>query len=664
MLSRLNFVSRKIILIIYIALSVITLVVFWQVHQFNFVNIDDYVYVKENSHVLSGITVDGILWAFSTTYAEFWHPLTWISLMLDYQLFGLNAGGYHTTNVILHILSTLLLFWFFHRMTGAVWKSAFIAAFFAIHPLHVESVAWIAERKDVLCGFFWMLTLCLYFFYTEKPALKRYLFVLFSFTCALMSKPIAVILPVIMILLDYWPLNRFQMQKNNLFFWQLKEKFIFFSFSIAFSVITLIAQPDHSTVKVYPLVLRLANAPVSFITYLEKTFLPHNLAVFYPFPSQFTLWQTYGALLLIIIITLVFILLISRLPYLFVGWLWYSVTILPVIGIIPVGIHAMADRYSYLSGTGIALVLAWGIPNLIKSENMRKKILFPAGLTFLAIMALLSWKQCSYWKNSLSLFNHATHSTKNNYFAYDGLGIALVEEGKFEEAIMSFSKAILIAPDYLVPYINRGNTYEKIGHDQKAIDDYNQVIRIKPNHSIPYYDRGIVYKKLRQYLSALEDFNKAIYYKPDHPKYYYARGTVYEKLGQYQKAIEDYTQAVILKEDYADAYHNRGMIYGIMGKYQIAIDDFNKAIKLKENYAEAYNNRGFTFYRMGQNKRAIEDYNKSITCKPDYTDAYCNRAAYYFKYGHHQLGCLDSKKACELGNCKILDAAKRIGYCF
>ena len=655
--------ERKQNLIIYIALTLLTLSVFWQVYQYEFVNIDDYVYVTQNKGIQSGITLKGIFWAFSTTYAEFWHPLTWISLMLDYQLFDLNPGGYHTTNVILHILSTLLLFRLFHRMTGAVWKSAFVAAFFAVHPLHVESVAWIAERKDVLSGFFWMLTLCLYVFYSEKPVLKPYLFVLFSFICALMSKPIAVVLPVIMILLDYWPLNRFQVQKSNLFFWQLKEKFIFLCLSTAFSVITLLAQPDQSTVKVYPLTLRLANAPMAFMTYLEKTFFPNHMTVFYPFPSQIHLWHILGASFLITIITIIVILKSHRIAYAFVGWFWYSITLLPVLGIIKVGDFAMADRYNYLSCIGIALVLAWGIPDLIKSEHMRKKILFPAGLAFLAIMALLSWQQCRYWKNSLSLFNHATDSTKNNYFAYDGLGIALVEEGKFEEAIENFSKAILIAPDYLVPYINRGNAYEKIGYAQKAIDDYNQAIKMKPNYSVAYYDRGIVYVKLRQFQFALEDFNKAIYYKPDDARTYYTRGTVYEKLGQYQKALEDYTQAILLKEDYSDAYHNRGIIYGIMGKYPIAIDDFNKAIRLKENYIEAYNNRGFSYDKIGRYQRAIEDYDQAIRLKPNYVEAYANRAVVFLKQGREESGCRDAKKACELGNCKTLESAKEIGLC-
>ena len=272
-------------------------------NQYDFINFDDHVYVTENSHIQSGITLDGFRWAFSYTYADLWHPLTWLSLMFDYQLHGLNAGGYHLTNLILHILSALLLFWLFNRMTGAIWRSAFVAALFALHPLHVESVAWIAERKDVLSVFFWMLTLCLYVYYTEKPVIKRYLPVVFFFVCGLMSKPMVVTLPVIMILLDYWPLERFEskMTGNNLTevlpekfsYGNYGKKYLFLFCPQFLSIITLYT-PTSRLVKVFPLSSRLANAPVSFMTYLEKTFVPNDMAVFYPFSYQLPVWQVLG----------------------------------------------------------------------------------------------------------------------------------------------------------------------------------------------------------------------------------------------------------------------------------------------------------------------------------------------------------------------------------
>jgi len=607
MLNKLNINPRKQKLIVYIALTVITLAVFWQVNHYAFINLDDPVYVIENSHIQSGITLDGFRWAFSSTYAEFWHPLTWLSLMFDYQLHGLNAGGYHVTNLILHILSTLLLFWLFNRMTGMMWRSAFVAAFFALHPLHVESVAWIAERKDVLSAFFWMLTLCLYVYYTEKPVMKRYLPVVFCFVLALMSKPMVVTLPVILILLDYWPLERLQSQKvtTNLTnvmpvstnqsiqetkpeegtlnesmspphkwklpktriaeiipLWQIWEKIPFFVLSAVFSIITIYAQFNPS-VKHYqfPLGPRLANAPVSFMTYLEKAFVPNYMAVFYPFSFQLPAWQVWGSVFLILFISVVVIISMRRLPYLFTGWLWYAITLLPVIGIIPVGGFSMADRFTYLPLIGITVMLAWGIPPLIKSEDMRKKILFPASMAFLAILTFLTWQQCGYWKNSIDLFNHTLQVTKHNYLAHIDLGSALFDEGKTEDAIAHYSEAISIMPNIILSYNNRG--------------------------------------------------------------------IAYAKLGQHQRAFEDFNKAISLKSDDADVYINRGFAYTQLGQYQRAIEDFNEAIRLKPDYAKAYN----------------------------------NRALVYFNQKNIFSGCSNAQKACALGNCKILEDAKGKGLC-
>ncbi len=606
MLNKININSQKQILIVNIVLVAVTLAVFWQVNQYNFIKFDDDVYVTENSNVQSGITLDGLRWAFSTTYAEFWHPLTWLSLMLDYQLYGLNAGGYHLTNLMLHILSALMLFWLFNRMTGAVWRSAFIAALFALHPLHVESVVWIAERKDVLSAFFWMLTLSLYVYYTEKPGTVRYVLILLSFACGLMSKPIVVTLPIVMLLLDYWPLGRFQShkietslmtvvmpistkqgkQKNKskkgalkknisppndqrssenkiagiIPLWQLREKIPFFIFSAVFSIITLYAQYKPS-IKHFSLASRIANAPVSFVTYLEKIFWPHDLAFFYPFSDQIPAWQVLAATLLILVISTAIVIALKRFPYFFVGWLWYTITLLPVIGIVQVGDFAMADRYTYLPLTGIGIMLAWGIPLLFQRTDISKKILFPAGISVLAILVVLTWQQCGYWKNSIELFNHALQVTKNNDVAHNNLASVLLEEGKINDAIQHYNEAIIIKSD----------------------DEYT----------------------------------------------YYNRGLAYFKIGQQQRAIEDYNEAILLQPNFAEAYNSRGYAYTKLGQYQPAIEDFNKAIKLK----------------------------------PDYTYAYINRGVAYLTQRNKKLGCPDAQKACELGNCRILEIAKVKGDC-
>lgn len=509
MLNKLNINPAKQKLIIYAVLTIAALAVYWQVNQYHFVNLDDNIYVTQNKYVQSGITPDGLIWAFGATYAEFWHPLTWLSLMFDSQLYGVNAGGYHLTNLILHILSTLLLFWFFNRATKEIWKSAFVAALFALHPLHVESVAWIAERKDVLSAFFWMLTLCLYVYYTEKPATKRYLLVLFSFAGALMSKSMVVTLPIVMILLDYWPLGRFESKKGNPVLWQLKEKTPFFVLSALIVLITLYAQYDPSE-KGYPLGSRLANAPVAFVTYLEQTFWPHDLAVLYPFPNQLPAWQVWGAAILLLVISVAVIAAVKRFPYIFVGWFWFVVILLPVAGIVEFNPEAsMADRYTYLPLTGIFTGLAWGIGHLFSQTDLRKKILFPAGVILIVLMGLIAWRQCGYWKDSMSLFDHALQVTKNNPIMHNNRGSAFAELGRQREAIEDFNEAIRLKPDFDESYFNRGVVYAELGHYQQTIEDCTEVIRLKPKDGKAYNNRGSAYLMLGNKDSSCRDLQKA-----------------------------------------------------------------------------------------------------------------------------------------------------------
>jgi len=581
-------------ILVYMFLTVVTFVVYWQINKFDFIDLDDFVYVSENYHIRSGITLEGIRWAFTTTYADFWHPLTWLSLMFDYQLYGLHAGGYHVTNLILHVLSTLLLLWLFHRMTHEIWKSAFVAAFFALHPLHVESVAWISERKDVLSAFFWMLTLCCYVYYTEKPMIKRYLLVLFSFILALMSKPMVITLPLVMILLDYWPLKRFQSQKSNWFLWQAKEKWLLLIFSGFFAFITIYVQHDPSG-SYFPFTSRLANAPVAFIMYLINTFWPFNLAVFYPFPAPIPIWLVTGAMMLIVTITAFVIHKVKRLPYLFVGWLWYTIILLPVIGIVQVGNHNMADRYTYLPLIGISVGLAWGVPSLFAGRYLQKNIVLSLTIVFLVLLTFLSWQQCGYWKNSIRLFNHALRVTKENYIAHGSLGIALSKEGKIKESIDHYNKAISIRPDYFKPYDSRGFVYDTLGRYQQAIEDFSAAIHLNPDHVVSYNNRG----------------------------------ASYDKSGQYQKALEDY----------------------------------NTAIRMKPDYAEAFNNRGIVLFKLGQYQKAFEDFSQAIHFNPRFSDAYNNRAVVYLNQNNMVSGCLDARKACELGMCTTLQAAAARGLC-
>lgn len=573
--------TQKHKLIIYIFLIVITLAAYWQLSQFDFVNIDDSLYVTQNSRVQSGITWKSFSWSFLTTFAEFWHPLTWLSLMLDYEFFGLNAGGYHVTNLILHILSTLMLFWLFNRMTKKIWSSAFVAALFAVHPLHVESVAWIGERKDVLSAFFWMLTLCLYVYYTEKPALKRYLPVIFSFVLALMSKPMVVTLPVIMILLDYWPLKRFASHQSNLFLWQVKEKTPFFILSVFFSVIAFLAQYDP-TVKDLSVAARLINAPIAFIHYLYQTVWSYNLTIFYPFSQQFSFWQIFGAVLLIVLISMA-VVLMKQCPYLFVGWFWYFITILPVIGIIQIGKHAMADRYTYLPLIGVGIILAWGVPSLFGNKNFHKKILFPSGIVLIVLWTFMTWQQCSYWKNSIKLFSRALSVTQNNYLAHNNLGLAFFAEGKIQEAIKHYNASLSIMPmmpDHVLVYNNRGIAYSRLGMYQKALDDLNKAIEFKPDYADAYSNRGIVYSHLGHQQLAFDDFNKAVKLKPDYADLYNNRGVACAKLGFYQRAIDDFSTAIDLGPNNPDAFYKRSVVYLEQGNRELGCRDAQTACSL------------------------------------------------------------------------------------
>jgi len=575
MLNKINISTERRKLIVYVVLTIVTLAVFWQVNQYNFINFDDPYFVVDNTHIRSGITPDEVCWSFSTRFFGLWHPLVWLSFIVDYQLHGLNPGGYHLTNLILHILSTLLLFWLFNRMTGAVWRSAFVAALFALHPLHVESIAWVSERKDVLSAFFWILTLCLYVYYTEKPVIRRYLLVVFSFVLALMSKPMVVTLPVMMILLDYWPLKRFESRKDNLVLWQLKEKLPFFILSAILVIITLYyrGKPYY---KRFPIESRIANAPVAFMTYLEKTFWPHDLSFLYPFSDILPVWQVLGAALLITVICAAVVVMVRRLPYLFTGWMWYVITMVPAIGIIQTNQQAMADRYHYLPSIGIAVMLAWGIPSMIGNENIRKKILFPAGIAVLTILAVLTWKQCGYWRNNATLISHALQVTKDIDIEYISSDLALLAEGKSEEDIDRYNKAVLNTKNSAGFYNNRGNAYAKLDLYQSAIDNYSKAISLKPDFAEIYYNRGTAYGECGQFKQAIEDFDRAISLKPDYVDSYYNRGTVYAKLDQYQRAIEDFNKAISLKPDYAGAYFSRGFAYLLQGNSKDGCRDAQK----------------------------------------------------------------------------------------
>lgn len=563
--------NKKYKYLIVIALILAAFITFGRIVENDFINFDDNESIFDNNNIKSGITLQSIQWAFTSLNVFYWQPFTWLSHMLDWSLFGANASGHHLVSLLLHTGAVVLLFLFLSKMTGNLWSSAFAAMIFALHPLRVESVAWATERKDVLSMFFGMACLYVYAFYAEKKKLSLYLLCVFLFAFALMSKPVMVTLPFVMILLDYWPLKRLMMSPDaNKLSGPVKEiileKFPLIVFSIASGILTIISLHGVGSVPSFEhlsFYTRITHVTISYAAYLGKIFYPVNLAVFYPYDYSFVWWKFGFSVILLVFITLAAIYHVRKLPFLFVGWFWYLGTMIPLVGLIQAG-PAMADRHTYLPSIGIAIIISWGLPVLLPHTNLSRKILLPAGIAVLATLAFLTWKQCGYWKNSIELFSHTIHVTGNNPVAHN----------------------------------NRGVAYAKLDRDQQAIKDFNEAVRLQENYALAYNNRGISYAKLGQYQKAFGDFHKAILLQPDNFLAYINSGTTYVKTGHYQNAIGNFDQAIRLKPDYAEAYLMRGTSYFLLEKYERGCFDARKACELGNcEMLKNAEDRGYCFFQ-------------------------------------------------------------------
>lgn len=443
---------------IYLTLALATFALYLPVREYDFVNYDDPEYVTANPAVRAGLTYKGLLWASATGHAGNWHPVTWLSHMLDCEIFGLDPACHHLTNLLLHTANTLLLFFVLFQLTAALWPSAFVAAAFALHPLHVESVAWIAERKDVLSTLFWLLTVTAYVRYVKEPDKIRYLLALLCFALGLMAKPMLVTLPIVLLLLDYWPLGRFESPRTpaaSRAWWAIlrqlvREKAPFFVLSVLSCVITFLVQRIAGAVvksESIPFMQRLANALVSYVKYIEKMFLPGKLAVFYPHPHDtLSKWQVLFALVLLLSISAIIIRFARNRRYLVTGWFWYIITLLPVIGLVQVGSQARADRYSYVPLIGLFVIVAWTAGRLLEKFKYQKAL---AGTLLLAgtlAMATCTHLQLQNWRSSITLFEHALKVTKGNYVAHYHLARALADEARVDEAIIQLRQTLLLKP--------------------------------------------------------------------------------------------------------------------------------------------------------------------------------------------------------------------------
>ena len=573
------------------------LIVYGQVLGFKFVNYDDNRYITGNPMVQQGLTPDSVKWAFTTTHAEFWHPLTWLSHMLDVQVFGLNPAGHHFSNLLLHVLNTLLVFSIFAKTTGHPWRSFMVAALFGLHPLHVESVAWVAERKDVLSAFFWMLTTLLYVRYVENPGIKRYLAVMTGFILGLMTKPMLVTLPFVFLLLDFWPLNRLgpaspankgQPSQWRKFYFLIIEKIPLLILTTVFSVITFMVQTTGRQAGSFghPFDQRLATSLVSYVQYLIQTCWPFRLSVFYPYPDPYPIWQIAGAFLILAGISFLVLKTARRCPYLPVGWFWYLGTFLPVIGIIQVGAHATADRYTYIPLIGIFIMVVWGLYERLAGWRHRKiaaYLLAPSVLVFFTATAFI---QAGYWRNSTFLFENALKNTNDNYLAYNNLGNIYYRKGLFDEAGNYYASAIQIKPQFAVAHGNLGAALARKGKLKLAIDQFNLALSIDPGQTDARRNLENTSRAVESFKAEIAAREKRIAIDSENYQLRYELGTLYQSLGETQKAIEQFECIPPTHPRFVAAIMQLAAIQNKTGNYREAINLYQKILKIEPQNAD------------------------------------------------------------------------------
>jgi len=585
------------------ALVITILAVYMQVGNHEFLSFDDEIYVTNNPHVASGITGKNIIWAFKSVEASNWHPITWLSHMADVELYGMNPRGHHLTNVIIHTVSSLLLLLLLIRITGSLWQSSFVAFLFALHPLHVESVAWVAERKDVLSAFFWFLTLFLYSEYTSKLKLTLYMLSLLTFVLGLMSKPMLVTLPIVMLLMDFWPLDRYrheeqvQGQQRSVsgfsFTALVKEKIPFFACSLLSAVITIYAQNKGGAIRSFdmiPFVLRVENALIAYVKYIFKTFWPQDLAVLYPFPFSIQLWEVFGSLLLLLLVSMATFRVRHRHPYLLVGWFWFLVTVVPVIGLIQVGLQSMADRYTYIPLTGLFIMAAWGVPNLTKGLQHRGGTLSLLAGGVIITSASLTWQQLGYWQNEISLFRHALQITTGNFVAHNNLGVALARKGDLDAAIKEYYEALRLEPNYSDPHNNLGVALARKGDLDGAIREYKKAIQIFPNYTQAHYNLGAALASKGTLDAAIQEFQEALRINPIYTKAHNNLGAVLASKGDLDAAIQEFKVALRLDPNYTNAHNNLAEALDNKGDLDAAIKEYQEVLRLEPNSMDAYNN--------------------------------------------------------------------------
>src|SRR6266404_7464997 len=583
-------------LLILLGLAVMTFAIYAQVVGHQFITLDDDAYIKQNGMVNRGVTLAGVAWAFTAFDQGNWHPLTWIAHMIDSQLFGMNAGGHLLVNALIHVANTLLVFWFLLRTTHARWPSALVAALFALHPLHVESVAWAAERKDTLSTFFGLLSLIAYVRYAKAPSGGRYVWTVITLALGLLAKPMLVTWPFVMLLLDYWPLRRFDLTSRKdvaTKLWPLlREKLPLFAIVAASAVITTLAQSHGGAVRTFqefPIALRVVNAVVSYAKYLLLTFWPNDLAVYYPYTSAGTpAWQIICAAFLLIGITAFCFFQRKIRPYLFVGWLWFVGTLVPVIGLVQVGGQTMADRYFYIPSIGLFIVIAFGLVDIARSWRVAPSLRTGIAVVVLLILATLTNAQIHRWSDSFTLFKHTLAVTPPNLMIENDLGSALSSSGLHDEAAVHFEKALEIIPAH----------YDSLLYDALL-------------------NMGITRFYQNRLPEAIEYCQSALRLRPDAPKAHDLLGMALAMQGHGEAALDEIRHAAELAPNDADIQKDLGVTLARLGRIPESIDHFHEALRLNPYNASAHNNLGLSLLESGKPGESIPEFEAALRLNPE-----------------------------------------------
>ena len=594
-------INRK--LLICLTLVIVIVAVYWNVSRCDFISYDDTSYVLENKQVQAGLTPKSLAWSFNfkENRNSYWHPLTWISHMLDVELYGLDPGRHHLTNVIIHILNTLLLFLLLHRMTGALWRCAFVAALFALHPINVESVAWIAERKNVLSTLWGLLASWSYVGYAKRPGLFRYLWVALCLALSLLAKPMLVTLPFVFLLLDYWPLRRIELQlpvrRSDLapavrLIVEKLPMLILSALSVYLSAASTRGLGNVITLQSVPMMLRTENAVVSYLKYIGKLIWPSDLSIFYPYPEFIPLWQVMGSLAVLSAITYGTIRALRNHPYLAVGWFWFLGTFMPVIGIVQVGIwQEMADRFAYVPQIGLFVMFAWGISQMVDQWKYKRIVLPSSAAVLLIIFAVTTHIQIRHWSNSITIFEQAIKATSGNAIAHNNLGDSLMKQGRIEEAVRHFRLALQNKPpEPEGVYCNLAIALTARGRIPEAIECYTEALNLNPEYVKAHINLGAVLAREGRINEAINHYSEALRIDPFSEKAHFNLGNALLNQGRIDPAIQHFSNALRINPSFAEAHNSMGLALIQNGKLEEAMLYFRNAAKFKPAYLDAQRN--------------------------------------------------------------------------